>query len=66
MYINLENILNKKGLTKYWLSKQTGISYPTISKLCNNETISANFETIEKICICLNCSVNDLLIIESK
>ena len=47
----------------YWLAKTTGISYPTIHNLVNNKTESIKFEVIEKICSALNCTPNDLLII---
>ena len=58
--LRVNKILEKKGLTPYWLGKQTGISQNNISKICNGETSTIRFDTIEKICKALECSINDL------
>lgn len=58
--LRVNKILEKKGLTPYWLGKQTGISQNNIGKICNGETSTIRFDTIEKICKVLNCSINDL------
>ena len=46
--------------TPYWLGKQTGISQNNIGKICNGETSTIRFDTIEKICKTLNCSIDDI------
>ena len=58
--LRVNKILEKKGLTPYWLGKQTGISQNNILKICNGETSTIRFDTIEKICKSLECSINDL------
>ena len=58
--LKVNKILEKKGLTPYWLGKQTGISQNNILKICNGETSTIRFDTIEKICKSLECSINDL------
>ena len=58
--LKINKILEKKGLTPYWLGKQTGISQNNILKICNGETSTIRFDTIEKICKALECSINDL------
>ena len=58
--LRVNKILEKKGLTPYWLGKQTGISQNNILKICNGETSTIRFGTIEKICKALECSINDL------
>lgn len=62
MTLNIQNILNSQGKTKYWLSKQTGIDNTSIGKICNGETKNIRLETMEKICIALNCTPNDILV----
>ena len=62
MTLNIQNILNSQGKTKYWLSKQTGIDNTSIGKMCNGETKNIRLETMEKICIALNCTPNDILV----
>lgn len=58
--LQIDKILKSKGQSQYWLSKQTGISPNNIGKICNGETNTIRFETIEKICKALNCSINDI------
>lgn len=58
--LRINDILKQQGKTPYWLGKQTGISQNNIGKICNGETSTIRFDTIEKICKALNCSVNDL------
>lgn len=58
--LRINEILEKQGKTPYWLGKQTGISQNNIGKICNGETSTIRFDTLEKICISLNCSINDL------
>ena len=60
LLLRVNKILEKKGLTPYWLGKQTGISQNNILKICNGETSTIRFDTIEKICKALECSINDL------
>ena len=56
-------LLEKQGKTKYWLYKQLGMSYQNFSKMVNNETKSIRYENIETMCLLLNCTPNDLLVI---
>ena len=58
--LKINKILEKQGKTPYWLGKQTGISQNNILKICNGETSTIRFDTLEKICKALNCSINDL------
>ena len=58
--LKVNQLLEQQGHTAYWLSKQTGISPNNIGKICNGETSTIRFDTIEKICLALNCSINDL------
>lgn len=60
--LKINDILKERGRTPYWLGKQTGISQNNIGKICNGETSTIRFETLEKICKALNCSINDLFI----
>ena len=58
--LKINKILEEQGKTPYWLGKQTGISQNNILKICNGETSTIRFDTLEKICKALNCSINDL------
>ena len=63
MKLNVLQLLEQQGKTKYWLYKQLGMSYQNFSKMVNNETKSIQYENIEAMCLLLNCTPNDLLII---
>lgn len=61
---NIQNLLNEKGRTRYWLVKEMQTTYKTVNKLCDNTLTGIQLETIEKLCNILECSPNDLFIIE--
>ena len=58
--LNVLNLLEKKGKTKYWLYKQLGMSYQNFSRMIHNETKSIRYENIETLCLLLECTPNDL------
>lgn len=64
VYINIKEILKKKGKSKYWLIKNMQGGYQNISAMMNNETTGIKFETIDKLCKILECTPNDLFKIE--
>lgn len=58
--LNVLNLLEKNGKTKYWLYKQLGMSYQNFSKMINNQTKSIRYENIETLCLLLHCTPNEL------
>lgn len=60
--LRVNEILESKGKTPYWLGKQTGISQNNIGKICNGETSTIRFDTLEKICDSLDCSIEELFV----
>lgn len=58
---NLNELLEKKGKSLYWLAQETGISYPTLHKISKNETDSIKFIILESICKTLDCKIEELL-----
>lgn len=62
--LNVLPLLEKNGKTKYWLYKQLGMSYQNFNRMVNNETSSIKLERIEILCQLLNCTPNELFIIE--
>ena len=58
--LNVLELLENRGKTKYWLYKQLGMSYQNFNKMVNNETKSIRYENIETICYLLDCTPNDL------
>ena len=62
--LNILSLLEKKGKTKYWLYKQLGMSYQNFSRMVNNETSSIKLERIEALCQLLDCTPNELFLID--
>ena len=60
VYLNIKELLKKKGKTKYWLVKNMEMGYQTISDMIDNKTKGIRFETIEKLCKVLECTPNEL------
>lgn len=61
---NIDQILELQNKTRYWLAKEVNTTYPTIMRICNNESESIKLSTIENICKALNCTLNDLFTLE--
>ena len=62
--LNVLELLKKQGRTKYWHYKQLGMSYQNFNRMVNNETQSIKLERIETLCLLLNCTPNDLFVID--
>jgi putative transcriptional regulator len=64
--IKLNEFLNEKKLTMYWLSKQTGIRYATIFSLTKDKAkpFRLSLDVLDRICEALDCQPGDLLVRE--
>lgn len=62
--LNILELLQKKGKTKYWLYKQLGMSYQNFNRMVNNQTKSIKMDRIETLCMLLDCTPNDLFVID--
>lgn len=60
MKLKLKELLEQENKSVYWLKHETNISHATIYKIVNNETTMISFDNIEKICMALNCTPNDV------
>lgn len=60
----VDEILNEIERTPYWLSKESGISYPTIDSIVKNTAKGVKFDVLYKICKVLGKKPGDILIIE--
>ena len=60
-YEPLWNTLKNKGETTYTLITKHGIDRRTIFKLKHNESVTAL--TLEKLCLALDCPVQDVICI---
>ena len=51
-------LMNKKGISAYYLRENSGIDSKTIRRLKANENIET--KTLNKLCIALNCKLEDI------
>jgi putative transcriptional regulator len=61
--VRLKDLLAERGRTRYWLAKETGIQFKTLSRIgqaASNNRIELS--TIDKICRALQCQPGDLLV----
>ena len=60
--IKLHELLKKHNKSLYWLSQQSGISYPTLHNLANKQPRSIYFRTLDEIMDTLGIDdINELL-----
>ena len=64
--LNVLELLQKCGQTKYWLYKQMGMSYQNYSRMINNQTKSIRYDNIEALCVIFDCTPNDLLVFDDE
>ena len=59
--ILVDDLLKTRGRTFYWLAKETGISHTTLWRLKKGRALGINFDTLEKLCLVLECQPGDVL-----
>ncbi|MBP3821710.1 helix-turn-helix transcriptional regulator [bacterium] len=57
---NVSTLIGKKRMTKAETAKLSGLDYNTIDALYRDKTKGIEFETMNKLCFALDCSVGDL------
>lgn len=63
--IKLEQLLKVRGKSLYALAKETGVAYNALSKIKKGKVRSISFDVLEKICLALDCTPNDLFEIQN-
>jgi putative transcriptional regulator len=64
--IRLDELLEEQERSFYWLAKETGISHTTLWRLKKGKALGINFDTLEKVCLGLNCQPGDVLKLASE
>lgn len=59
--VRIDEQLEKQGRTFYWLAKETGISHTTLWRLKKGHAKGINFDTLESICLALDCKPGDII-----
>ncbi len=59
--ITLDKTLTKLNVSRYELSKRTGIQYQIIDNYYKNKVIRYDSFVLDRICAALGCDISDLL-----
>ena len=59
--INLESLIEAKGISKTQLSYKAEITHTQINRFCKNDVTRIDLNTLARICCVLNCDISDLI-----
>ena len=59
--LTIDKILTEMKITRYELSKRTGIRYQIIDNYYKNYVKRYDSYILDKICVALNCGISDLI-----
>ena len=57
----LEKTLKKQNVSRYELSKRTGIQYQIIDNYYKNKVVRYDSFVLDRICQALDCDINDII-----
>ncbi len=60
--LTVDKYLEKIGMTRYELAKQTGIRYQIIDRYYKNAVVRYDSFVLERICAALSCDISDILV----
>lgn len=61
IYVRLDELLKKRGMTAKQLCEQVGITEANMSILRSGRAKGVRFHTLNRICFFLGCDVGDIL-----
>lgn len=59
--IGLDDLLRERNITRYELSKRTGIKFQTIDNYYKNKVVRYDSDILLKICKALHCTIDELI-----
>jgi len=59
--LTIDNALKSAGISRYELSKRTGIQYQIIDKYYKNNIKRYDSFVLERICSALDCEIKDII-----
>ena len=59
--LTLDKYLDSHGITRYELSKRTGIQFQIIDNYYKNKVVRYDSYVLDKFCAALECSVCDII-----
>ncbi len=59
--LTIDKYLDTHAITRYELSKRTGIRFQIIDNYYKNKVVRYDSEVLNKICAALDCDISDLI-----
>ncbi len=59
--LTVDRIIDEKKITRYELSKRTGVAFPIIDKYYKNKVVRYDSYILDKICEALDCDISDII-----
>lgn len=59
--LTLDKYLEKTKITRYELSKRTGIRFQIIDNYFKNKVVRYDSDILNRICTALNCDISDII-----
>lgn len=59
--LSLKEFLDNNKITRYGLSKRSGIDYQTIDNYYKNKVVRYDSYVLDKICTALDCQISDII-----
>ena len=59
--LTIDKKLDELGITRYELSKRTGIGFPVIDKYYKNNVVRYDSYVLDRICTALECDISDII-----
>jgi putative transcriptional regulator len=60
--VRLDEILEQKGRSAYWLSQETGINQGVLWKIRHGKTSAISFNILDRLTDALECEPGDILV----
>lgn len=65
MKLNIKPLVDAKGINRNQLAKELKIGYKAACNLYEGNTERVYFDTLEQLCIVLECTPNDIIVSEN-
>ncbi len=59
--LTVDKCLNKLRITRYELSKRTGIRFQIIDNYYKNKVVRYDSDILNRICVALDCDISDII-----
>jgi DNA-binding Xre family transcriptional regulator len=58
----LQELLDEREISQSELSRTSGVSFATISRMCRNVTAQVSLETLDKLAVALKVEPGDIIV----